>query len=56
MEGGALRRREGSGSPELAPPTNGVFFGFLQCAFEAGFCGKIRISAMITTRSANDAV
>jgi hypothetical protein len=33
-----------------------IFFGFLQCAFEAGFCGTIRINAMITTRSANDAV
>ena len=35
---------------------NGVFFGFLQCAFEAGFCGKIRINATIITRSANEAV
>ncbi|MEY2561593.1 MAG: hypothetical protein QOG51_2008 [Verrucomicrobiota bacterium] len=56
MEGGALRRREGSGSLELTPPTNGVGFGFPQCAFDAGFCGKIRINAMITTTSAIEAV
>src|ERR1700730_6400066 len=31
-------------------------FGFLQCAFEAGLCRKIRINATITTKSANDAV
>src|ERR1700682_2791492 len=33
-----------------------VLSEFLQCAFEAGLCRKIRINATITTRSANDAV
>jgi hypothetical protein len=35
---------------------SGVFFGFIQCALEAGFCGKIRIKATITTSSACEAV
>ena len=42
--------------PAVALLTASSSSDFVQCAFEAGFCGKIRINAMITTRSANDAV